>query len=84
MWRGRLLALGCAVGAAEGCDLLIFRLRLKCLGKDRSLASLDSSYRPSGDSLATGPVSKIKEIKKPDSMVGLFHTQGFAYLARPL
>ena len=32
------------VGAAEGCDLLIFRLRFKCLGKDRSLASLDSSY----------------------------------------
>ncbi len=32
------------VGAAEGCDLLIFHLRLKCLGKDRSLASLGSSY----------------------------------------
>ena len=34
------------VGAAEGCDLLIliFRLRFKCLGKDRSLVALDSSY----------------------------------------
>ncbi len=32
------------VGAAEGCDLLIFRLRLKCQGKDRSLVALDSSY----------------------------------------
>ncbi|KIR13071.1 hypothetical protein PFLU4_58430 [Pseudomonas fluorescens] len=32
------------VGAAEGCDLLIFHLRLKGLGKDRSLVALDSSY----------------------------------------
>jgi hypothetical protein len=34
------------VGAGEACDLLIliFRLRLNCLGKDRSLVALDSSY----------------------------------------
>ena len=32
------------VGAAGGCDLLIFRLGLKCLEKDRSLVALDSSY----------------------------------------
>jgi len=34
------------VGAAEGCDLLIwiFRLILNWLWKDRSLALLDSSY----------------------------------------
>ena len=37
-----------SVGAGEACDLLIliFRLRLNCLGKDRSLVALDSSYRP--------------------------------------
>ena len=47
------------VGAGEACDLLIlilililiFRLRFNCLEKDRSLASLDSSYRPSGSKL---------------------------------
>ncbi|CAI8906785.1 hypothetical protein EMIT043CA1_30170 [Pseudomonas brassicacearum] len=33
-----------SVEAGETCDLLIFRLRLKCLGKDRSLVALDSSY----------------------------------------
>ncbi|MGX1174612.1 hypothetical protein AB7M32_003337 [Pseudomonas sp. R151218B TE3479] len=42
--RVSLLPLG-SVGAGEACDLLIFRLRLKWLGKDRSLAPLDSSYR---------------------------------------
>ena len=45
--RERLLAPG-AVGAGEACDLLIliliFRLGFKCLGKDRSLVALDSSY----------------------------------------
>ncbi len=35
---------GRRAGAAEGCDLLIFRLGLKWLGKDRSLVALDSSY----------------------------------------
>ncbi|CAI8875391.1 hypothetical protein EMIT043CA1_20077 [Pseudomonas brassicacearum] len=30
---------------------MIFRLGLKRLGKDRSLASLDSTYRPSGSKL---------------------------------
>ncbi|WP_230153137.1 hypothetical protein, partial [Pseudomonas brassicacearum] len=44
MWRGSLLPLDFTVGAAEGCDLLIFRLKFKCLGKDRSLVALDSSY----------------------------------------
>jgi hypothetical protein len=33
-----------AAGAGEACDLLNRRLELKCQGKDRSLASLDSSY----------------------------------------
>ncbi len=33
-----------SVGAGGACDLLIFRLGLKCQGKDRSLAALDSSY----------------------------------------
>ncbi|SDA85374.1 hypothetical protein SAMN03159443_03724 [Pseudomonas sp. NFACC15-1] len=33
------------VGAAEGCDLLIFCLGFKCFWKDRSLVALDSSYR---------------------------------------
>ena len=32
------------VGAGEACDLLIFRSRLNGLGRDRSLASLDSTY----------------------------------------
>ena len=34
------------VGAAEGCDLLIliFHFRLNCVGQDRSLVALDSSY----------------------------------------
>ncbi|CAI8729458.1 hypothetical protein EMIT043CA1_220043 [Pseudomonas brassicacearum] len=57
MWRGSLLPLG--VGAAEGCDLLIFRLRLKWLGKDRSLVALDSSCTAPARSPAraiSGPV----------------------------
>ncbi len=43
----------CGVGAAEGCDLwiLILRLRLKCLGQDRSLVALVSSYTASGNGL---------------------------------
>ena len=44
MCRGSLLPLG-TVGAGEACDLLIFRLRFKCLWKDRSLVALGSSYR---------------------------------------
>ncbi len=50
-WRGSLLPLG--VGAAEGCDLLIVHFRLHCLRQDRSLATLDSSYKvqPSGSKL---------------------------------
>ncbi|CAI8887245.1 hypothetical protein EMIT043CA1_20293 [Pseudomonas brassicacearum] len=43
MFHESLLPLG-SVGAAEGSDLLIFRLGFKCLGKDRSLVALDSSY----------------------------------------
>ncbi len=49
--RESKLVLG-SVGAGEACDLLIlilililiFRFRFKCLGKDRSLVALDSSY----------------------------------------
>ena len=45
------------VGAAEGCDLLIliFRLGLKCLGKDRSLVALDSSYEVVRRELVSSP-----------------------------
>ncbi|SFH39149.1 hypothetical protein SAMN03159297_04881 [Pseudomonas sp. NFACC45] len=45
LWRGSLLPLGC-VGAGEACDLLTFIVRSRLNGqwKDRSLASLDSSY----------------------------------------
>ncbi len=50
LWRGSLLPLG-FVGAGEACDLLIFRSRLNRQWKDRSLASLVSSYRPSGSKL---------------------------------
>lgn len=31
----------------EACDFSIFRLRLKCLGKDRNLVSLGSAYTAS-------------------------------------
>jgi hypothetical protein len=39
------------VGAAEGCDLLIlvFCLKIKWQGEDRSLVALDSSYRAPTD-----------------------------------
>ena len=37
-----------SVGAGEACDLLIFRLGLKCQGKDRSLVALVSSYSSYG------------------------------------
>ena len=45
------------VGAAEGCDLLIFHLGLKRPWKDRSLVALVSSYGKSAgasDQAATG------------------------------
>ncbi len=50
----RLLPLG-GVGAGEACDLLIFYLELKRQWKDRSLASLDSSYSAAEREQAPSP-----------------------------
>jgi len=33
-----------SVGAGEACDLLIFHFGFNCLGQDRSLVALGSSY----------------------------------------